>query len=235
MKIFRRIAVIGMVSLMGLVAGSPAQAGGTDSRIDGATKRAAGFTVGQLIGEEYRQLLELPIADNPLAGNGNNCLSAGRKHKVLILFTVPDSKPPAVCTIKAGTPVFFSSVGGECSSVEAAPFFGKNAREQRRCIVDFVRSASVEAILVSIDGKAPVNIRSERFLAVSRQRTVQLPDPNILGVADRQATIVAAAYSVLLRRLSPGTHTINVTVVSSDTSLAGTNRAIVTVQSGHRN
>ena len=171
-----------------------------------------------------------------MAGNGNNCLSAGRKHKVLILFTVPDSKPPAVCTIKPGTPVFFSSVGGECSSVEAAPFFGRNAREQRRCIVDFVRSASVEAILVSIDGKAPVNIRSERFLAVSRQRTVQLPDPNILGVpGNREATIVAAAYSVLLRRLSPGTHTINVTVVSSDASLAGTNRAIVNVESGHRN
>ena len=48
-----------------------------------------------------------------------------------------------------------------------------------------------------------MNIGLESFLAISEQGTVELPDPNILGVSE-QATFVAGAYSALVRPLPRG-------------------------------
>jgi hypothetical protein len=147
--------VVALLALF-MVAGSPAQAARKDSGVVDASKRVAGFTAGQLLGEEWRQLLELPPDANPLAGTGdNNCLSAGHKDKVLILWTTTAPTPPAVCDVKPGTPVFFYTLGGECSSVEPPPFFGATAEDQRRCILDWLRSTPFDAILVSIDGGPP--------------------------------------------------------------------------------
>jgi hypothetical protein len=53
---------------------------------------------------------------------------------------------------------------------------------------------------------------SDRYLAVSPQMTAHLPDPNILGVAARETTFVAAEGVAMLRPLPPGTHTIRVEV-----------------------
>jgi hypothetical protein len=77
-----------------------------------------------------------------------------------------------------------------------------------------------------------VNIGLDRFITVSGQGTVDLPDPNILGVrGNRQATFVASAYSALVRPLPPGSHTITVTIVGGP--FAGfTTRAVVNVVPG---
>lgn len=223
--------MIAMAVVVCVVAASPAQAARKDTSAADASKRIAGFTASQLLGEEYRQLLQLPVDANPAADTADGCLSAGHKDKVLILWTTGAPAAPTVCNVKPGTPVFFSTLGGECSSVEHPPYFGATAQEQRRCILNFLRGTGFDAILVSIDGGPPVNIGLDRFLAVSRQGTVVLPDPNILDVpGNRQATFVAAAYSVLLRPLPPGTHTITVTVVGGH--FAGTNRAVVNVVPG---
>jgi hypothetical protein len=223
--------MVAMAAVVCMVAGSPAQAARNDSGVVDASKQVAGFTAGQLIGEEFRQLLELPPDANPIAGTGDNCLSAGHKDKVLILWTTAAPTPATVCDVKPGTPVFFYAFGGECSSVEPPPFFGATEEAQRQCILDFLRPAPFDAILVSIDGGAPVNIGLDTFLAVSGQGTVDLPDPNILQVSgNRQATFVAVAYSALVRPLPPGTHTITVTIVGGD--FAGTNRAVVNVVPG---
>jgi hypothetical protein len=224
--------VLALLALF-MVAGSPAQAARNDSGVVDASKRIAGFTASQLLGEEWRQLLELPPDANPLAGTGdNNCLSAGRKDKVLILWTTTAPTPATVCNVKPGTPVFFYTLGGECSSVEPPPFFGATEEDQRQCILDFLRATRFDAILVSIDSGPSVNVGVDSFLAVSGQGTVDLPDPNILGVpGNRQATFVAAAYSVLVRPLPPGTHTIIVTIVGGP--FDGTiNRAVVNVVPG---
>jgi hypothetical protein len=215
-----------------VLAGSPAQAASKDSGIVDASKRVAGVTAGQLLGEEWRQLLELSPDANPYLGKGDNCLSAGHRDKVLIVWTTLAPKPPAACNVKPGTPVFFYALGGECSSVEAPPYFGATEEEQRRCIVDSLRATPFDAILVSIDGGPPVNIGVESFLAVSGQGTVDLPDPNILGVpGNPQATFVAAAYAALLRPLPPGNHTIAVTIVGG--AFAGPpTRAVVNVVPG---
>lgn len=225
------LAVISLLALAIPAAAAPAQ---PDNGIVDASKPVNGFVAGQLLGEEFRQLISLKPDNNPLAGNGNPCMSAGPRQRVLILYTVPDANPPANCTVKPGTPIFFSSLFAECSSVEAPPSYGENEQAQRKCALDFLAATPFDAIQVTIDDSAtPVNIGLKRYLAVSRQQTVRLPDPNILDVAGkRQATFVVAAYSALLRPLSPGTHTISVTIFGGQ--FAGTNRAIVNVMPGIR-
>jgi hypothetical protein len=88
-----------------------------------------------------------------------------------------------------------------------------------------------DAILVSIDARRPVNIYSDRFLAVSPQMTADLPAPNILGVPDRETTFVAAAWVAMIRPLPPGTHTIRVELVKPDE--ASDVREVI-VKVGHR-
>ena len=222
--------MVAMAAAVCIVAGSPAQAAKNDSGVGDASKRLAGFTAGQLIGEQLRQVLELPLDVNPAAG-ADNCLSAGHKKKVLLLWTrrAPEEEP--VCNVKPGTPVFFYGLGGDCSDVESDPFFGATEEEQRQCMLDFLRPTPFDAILVSIDGGPPVNIGLDNFLAVSEQGTVDLPDPNILGVPGNQsATFVAAGYVALVRPLRPGTHRITVTIVGGP--FAGTNSAVVNVVPG---
>jgi hypothetical protein len=207
-----------------VLVGLPAQAAPMDSRIGDASKRLAGFTAGELLGEELRQVLELPLDVNPAAG-ADTCLSAGHREKVLLLWTTRAPDPVPVCDVRPGTPVFFYGLGGECSSVEAPPFFGATEEEQRQCMLDFLRSTPFDAIEVRIDGGPPVNIGLDSFLAVSEQGTVDLPDPNILFVpGNRQATFVAAGYVALVRPLPPGSHSITVTIVGGP--FAGTNRAV---------
>jgi hypothetical protein len=222
-----------MAAAVCMIAVSTAQATKKDSGVVDASKRVAGFTAGELLGKELRQLLELPPDVNPLAGSReNNCLSAGHKDKVLLLWTSPAPPPATVCNIKPGTPVLFFALFAECSSVEAPPFDGGETEEgQRQCALDYLDNlAPFDAILVSIDGGPPVNIGLDRFLAVSGQGTVELPDPNILGVDAEDATFVGAAYSAMVRPLPPGAHTISVTIVGSP--FDGTSQSVVNVVPG---
>jgi hypothetical protein len=225
---YLRIAIAAAAVCM--LVGLPAQAAPKGSGIADASKRLAGFTAGQLLGEELRQVLELPLDVNPAAGE-DTCLSAGHKQKVLLLWTRREPDPLPVCDVKPGTPVFFYALGGECSSVEDPPFFGATEEEQRQCMLDFLQSTPFDAIEVRIDGGPPVNIGLDRYLAVSEQGTVDLPHPNVLGVqGNRRATFVAAGYVALVRPLPPGSHTITVTIVGGP--FAGTNRAVVNVVPG---
>ena len=114
MSIRRKTAMVAIVAAVCMIAGSPAQAARKDSGVVDASKRIAGFTAGQLLGEEWRQLLELPPDANPLLDNGDKCLSTGRKDKVLILWTTLEVLgDPTVCNVRPGTPVFFYTTGGE--------------------------------------------------------------------------------------------------------------------------
>jgi hypothetical protein len=197
--------MVALAAAVCLIAASPAQAAQKDSRILDASKRLAGFTAGQLLGEQLRQVLELPLDVNPAAG-ADNCLFAGHKEKVLLLWTRrPPREEVPVCDVKPGTPVFFYGLGGECSDVEPPEFFGATEKEQRRCMLRFLRSTPFDAIEVRIDGGPPVNIGRKRYLAISEQGTVFLPNPNVLGVeGNRQATFVAAGYVALVRPLPRG-------------------------------
>ncbi len=202
-----------------------------DGHLTPAAQRLAGLTGGQLIGEETRLLLELPAAENPLAGKGESCFPTGHRDKVLIVWTRPETQAPAKCVVKPGTSVFLFGAFFVCDEVEPPPSFAVGEEAQRRCAIEGLQTLlGFDAILVSVDGHRPVDIARERFLAVSPQGTAQLPEGNILGVAPQVTTFVTAGYVAMLRPLPPGEHTITVEVVGGP--LAGTTSATVNVVPG---
>jgi hypothetical protein len=72
------------------------------------------------------------------------------------------------------------------------------------------------AISIAVDGGEPVDIRNPRFELLSPQRTVQLPEDNLLGVPAGPATFVAHGWAALVKKLRPGDHTITVVVTNSE-------------------
>ena len=203
----------------------------SDGQLIPGAKRLAGLTGGQLIGEETRLLLELPAAENPIAGAGESCFPTGHRGKVLILWTRPEDQAPAECIVKPGTSVFLFGAWAFCDEVEQPPYFAVGEKAQRRCAIEGLQTLlGFDAILVTIDGRRPVDIARERFLAISPQGTAQLPEDNILGVAPQETTFVTAGYVAMLRPLRPGEHTITVEVVGGP--YAGINSATVNVVPG---
>jgi hypothetical protein len=217
-------------TLLAMVGAPALVAQPADTKLAPASGRLAGFTGGELLGEEIRQLFELPAADNPFAGADESCLAAGHKDKVLIVWTRPEAP---TCTVKPGTPIFLFAFFNECSDVET-PF--RTEAEQRQCAVEGLRELAAdlgfEAILVSIDGGPSIDIFSDRYLAVSPQMTANLPEDNILGVPAQATTFVAAGWVAMIRPLPPGTHTIRVEIVQSGDDFVS--EAIVEVVPGHR-
>lgn len=246
MRKSKAVAAAMVAALCVCATASAAQAANTDNRVVDATKRIAGFSSGELFGELLRQHLALPNDVNPQKYNGNFCLSAGAKDKVLLLYTVTTSRPAPVCAVKPGTPIFFYAFGGECSNVEPAPFFGATEAEQRACILGFVEqyAAQFQRIVVRIDGGAPVVVSTPRFLTSSPQVHGTLPEENILDFVDTDGEppdtsvdvhagpidFVAGGYVVQVRPLPPGRHTITVSIVGG--AFAGTNQAIIDVVPG---
>jgi hypothetical protein len=223
-----------VIGMLAATVGTALAAPPADQGLVPASGRLAGFTGGELLGEELRQLFALPLETNPFAGNvGDSCFAAGHKDKVLILWTRPPDQKVAECTVKPGTPIFLFAYATDCSNTEAFPFDGGPTEAgQRECALEQLQpQCECNAILVSIDGGPPTDIHTDLYRAVSPQMTVNLPNPNILGVVPaRTTTFVAAGWVVMLRPLSPGTHTVTVTIVGGRN--AGTSMGTVNVVPG---
>jgi hypothetical protein len=164
-------------------------------------------------------------------GNGDSCFATGHRNQVLFAWTREEAP---VCTVKPGTPIFVLSYFWECSNKEVAPSFGGETETgQRKCALEQLDVNGVfDAILVSIDGRRPVNIYSDRYLAVSPQMTADLPDPNIFELDPQEMTFVAAGWVAMIRPLPPGTHRIRLEQVNTDGTSAVT-RVIVKVVRRH--
>ena len=164
---------------------------------------SGGLSGSKLFGAGWAAQLENP-PDAFLGG----CMPLGKKDR--IAAPVPDQNFTAMCTVKPGTPIYIF-FGSECSNVEESPFYGADAAAQRACALgfdeDFFAAASV-----SVDGADPIDLLTPQFEVFSPQMTVDLPADNILGVPAGTATFVAHGWSVMVRGLRPGEHTVTVTV-----------------------
>jgi len=179
--------LLALAVAVSVVANPVAQAGPhRDGQLVPAAKRLAGLTGGQLIGEDTRLLLEHPAAENPLAGAGESCFRAGRRGKALIVWTRPEAQAPE-CIVKPGTSVFLFGAWVFCDEVEPPPFFAVGEEAQRKCALEGLRTLlKLDAILVTVDGRRPVDIARKRFLAVSAQGTAQYPKATSSASLDRR-------------------------------------------------
>jgi hypothetical protein len=232
MRVARWSQSVVLAVVVGLAVGGVARAAAPkNGPLVPASQRLAGLTGGQLLGEEARVLLGLPLAENPLAGNGDSCFPAGRSANVLILWTRPDGQAPADCRVKAGTSVFLFGAWVFCDDVEPPPFFAEGEQAQRDCALQGLSTLlDFDAILVTVDGGPPIDIADDRYLAVSPQGSAQLPPDNVLGSEADSTTFVAAGYVAMIRPLRPGRHTIETEIVGGP--FAGTTRATVRVVPG---
>ena len=220
------VAIVAAVCMIGLA--SP----GCEEGLAPQTRRSGSpdSPPASRLGEEWRQLLELPPDANPLLDNGDKCLSTGRKDKVLILWTTLEVLgDPTVCNVRPGT-CSCTPPGRMCSGLSAV--LRATEEEQRQCVLDFRQARRLDycpSWSASTAG-TPVNMGLESFLAISEQGTVELPDRHhpagLEGAGDLRRRGVLGAGSAS----APGSHTITVTIDGG--VFAGTFRAVINVVPG---
>ena len=148
-----------------------------------------------------------------------------------VLAPEPDENFTASSTVKPGTTLLFA-FGSECSNVEEDPFFGETEAEQLACAIAFDEEFFVAASITVDDGN-PVDILNSRFELSSRQRSVVLPEDNVLGVPAGPATFTAHGWGAIVRGLRPGEHIIEV-VVTDVEGFTATFTATINVVPGGR-
>jgi hypothetical protein len=178
----------------------------------------------ELLGEYWGELLS-----NPIGTFSGSCIPLGNKGKVLA--PEPDEDFTASCTVKPGTTLLFA-FGSECSNVEEDPFFGETEAEQLACAIAFDEEFFVAASITVDDGN-PVDILNSRFELFSRQRSVVLPEDNILDADAGPATFTAHGWGAIVRGLRPGQHTVEV-VVTDVEGFTATFTASINVVPGGR-
>jgi hypothetical protein len=152
--------------------------------------------------------LQIPNFDPAAEGHPPNCRPSADKH---VYFLVGIFSPTAQmdCVLPAGTALFLPVLNVDCSSLEAVPFHGKTAKEQRACATGVFDGA--RDIAAEIDGRAVP--KPLRFRVVSPQFSIgPLPVDNRLGVdPGNPGTGVADGVYLMVKPLSVGDHTIHIT------------------------
>jgi hypothetical protein len=199
-----RLVVFGVVAMaLCAVPVAVAQAAPPGGAAVTPVHRAGGLSGSELLGASWAAILEQPPEEVfgtcvPLGPTGN------------VIAPIAGFDLTVSCTVKPGTPLYFS-FGSECSSVEEPPFFGADAEAQRACALAFDQEFFVAAS-VAVDGGEPVETLAPRFEVFSPQVTVDLPPDNLLGVLPQTATFVAHGWAFMLRGLRPGEHTITLPI-----------------------
>ncbi len=155
----------------------------------------------------WQWTLSFPVGASPNQdGSGARCMQ-GQSGDVVF---IPRNLPP--CTVPEGSAVFIPVAGGECSSVEAVPFWGGDEQSLQACAAE--EASRYANIAVTVDGQAIPGI--ERYRSATGTFSVALPEHNVLGAPAGVAWAAADGYAVLLRPLSPGEHTVIVHTETAD-------------------
>jgi hypothetical protein len=163
-------------------------------------RHVAGVSGGEVLREFFVKLFNTsPTQLDPCVG-----LAGGRA----LIAAYPD----VTCTVKVGTRVLLGFIAN-CSSVEAPPFFGATAEEQKACAIAANKAGGEEAVNIIVDGGSPVPILKRRFKVVSPQGQLTLPADNIFGAPPGDATFVAAGWVAQVRGLRPGLHSLVLQIV----------------------
>jgi hypothetical protein len=168
-----------------------------------------------LVGEAWAQLYALPAAENPLLGNGDPCLTLSPNAVEVISGNH--------CTLESGTAPLVG-LGSAWSNVED-PFPADEAAQRA---VALAADRSISEVHVTVDDGPSIDIRTPRFELFSPQRTVSLPDGNILGVPPQTVTLTAHGWFACVRSLRPGPHAIVVDVVRDGERLSFAHSVTVT-------
>lgn len=210
-KAIWRVAVTTLVLFMAAPVASADQGRGDRGQPSVVpANNVAGSSGGALLGDWMGQLLAIPASKNPLAGNDELCLRLGRNGKVISpAGGVQDANGniEMECAVPSGRPVLMVMPSGECSTAEDYPFYAKTERGQQACAVRALNSLMVTSITLQVDRGPLVEIRNDRFLAVSPQGRVVLPNDPVWG-RPGATTFAAASWIAEIRGMQPGHHVV---------------------------
>lgn len=215
-KVLQLLAAV--VALMTLLAPAAAAQGSRRARVV-PVDRIAGSTGGRIVGDWFAENLSRPASESPFAGAANLCLDVGRRDRVLSPVGGLQDASGVIemsCTMYVGRPFVLVMANADCSSAEAAPFYGATAAEQRRCVVSVLLDQDIRSIDVSVDGGSATDIHEPRFFEVSSQRRVVFPADPVFGADPGPATFVAAAWIAQIKGLKRGTHTVEAVTTLGD-------------------
>jgi hypothetical protein len=177
-----------------------------------------GKKLGDTLGGMWKSVLETPTSQNPFGGGGPLCVDLGG---VVAPFGAPGTGS-ITCTVKPGTKVLIAAWSAECSTLEGPPFHGDDEASLRAC-----------ARAVNDGKRVPVTEVTSGLLHLN------LPADNIFGVPAGTGSppylSVADGWVALSHPLTPGTHTIMLSVVGEfppGTPLAVSNTTTIIVKPG---
>ena len=145
--------------------------------------------------------LAQPVVGHPGIDDPDFDVTAGQSGEVWFLGA-PFGTVGRTCAIPAGKALFFPMFNAECSSLEADPFHGDTAKEQRTCAKYWANH--IVDRFCEIDGNAVA--KPESYRVTSPQFTFTAPTPWIFGDTGGTGTAVGDGYYILLAPLSPGVH-----------------------------
>ena len=175
---------------------------------------AFGNTYGEWSARWWQWLLSIPAATNPnLDPTGANC-GEGQTGQVWFLAGTFGGSFTRTCTVPAGKALLFPILN---------TVFGQGVGDctgPSDCNVTALRALAAAAednpmtLMVSIDGRNVKNL--SQFRVTSPVFNYFLPADNILGISSgTYGPLVSDGYWLLLKPLSPGTHTIHFKGVSN--------------------
>ncbi|MEO6596722.1 MAG: hypothetical protein ABIP94_18400 [Planctomycetota bacterium] len=167
---------------------------------------------GVLAAGWQRYIMSIPASVNPtLDLTGANAL-IGQSGPLYYLAGSGSTEPVTrTVTLPPGKFLFYPLVTVECSTVEAAPFFGSNYPQLSQCAGSFFAPSDV--LTCTIDGVPVAGLQGTR--AQSPLYRFQMPaQDNILGLPGVTGGLsVTDGYWMLLAPLSTGQHVIHFTAL----------------------
>jgi hypothetical protein len=175
------------------------------------TSRIEGLTYGEWLAKWWYYALTIPASQNPLSGaTGSNCV-VQREGNVGLVLANSTLTEPISCEVPPGMMLFVEVLGAECSTLEAAPFYGANEQELQACAQGFVP----QELAASIDGRDVKNLG--KYVVISPAfKFAQLED-NLLEVPPGSTgqSVGSGAY-LMIAPLSAGSHTVHLHGVYPD-------------------
>lgn len=205
--VFWRYAIAVFCLVIASVAGPamPASAQNANPGVLPPPARPHGSTYAEWSARWWKWALSIPADRNPL-NDGSDCLhvAEGQSGQVWFLGGAIDVSTNADrhCSVPAGKALFFPLINVECSTVEAAPFFGTTEDELRACADSF----AFADVFAEIDGVAVKDVDS--YFVQSPKFDFTLPPNNVLGVAPGAGSSISDGHYLMVAPLSAGEHVI---------------------------
>ncbi len=149
---------------------------------------ARGVSGAEVLGEVWTMAIQ--------ESTSPHCMLVGHGR---IMFPDPD----APCAVRAGVPVFINGESTAWTNLD--PGLTSDPREQARLAIE--NDTHVKKLTITIDGRGPINYRTPRFEALTRQLRVWVPETG--DEPAQEVTFVAHGWGVMVKGLRPGRHHIH--------------------------